>query len=91
MKSINEFKHLMSIISELALKVEYDYPSDNPMLTKKKAQVLKESKEWINWWITNKQQMKALTDKLKDCKTKEEQSMLLAQMLDLVKAKIKSL
>ena len=77
----NEYKHLMSTISSLALKIE----TEQDLITKNKEKILKEAKEWINWWIKNKQKMKTFTTMLKECKNKEEENEILSQMMELVK------
>lgn len=81
MLDFNEYSHLMSLISELAWRIEVDEAN---YLRNKKI-ICKEAKEWINWWITNKQKMKVLTDTLKECKNNEEEKKILTQMLELVR------
>lgn len=79
----NEYKHIMSVISDLAWRLE----TDDTAYSKKKDKILTEAKEWINWWVTNKQKMKILTDLLKDCKTGNEENKVLTQMMELIKSK----
>lgn len=77
----NEYKHIMSVISDLAWRIE----TDDTTYAKNKDKILSEAKQWIKWWITNKQKMKMLTDLLKDCKTGNEENEILTQMMELVK------
>ena len=82
----NEYKHVMSAISDLAWRIETEESS----YSKNKEKILKEAKEWITWWVMNKQKMKTLTDLLKDCKTGEEETNILSQMISLVKKETKT-
>lgn len=77
----NEYNHLMSVISELAWKIEMNEAN----YLKNKDKILKEAKEWINWWVTNKQKLKTLTEMLKESKNKEEENDILTKMLELVR------
>jgi len=78
----NEYKHIMSVISELALKIETNTDSE---YLKNKDQILNEAKEWIKWWVTNKQQMQNLREKLKICKNEKEETTVLQEMMNIVK------
>lgn len=78
----NEFKNIMSIISDIALKIEIVGASTDK---KYKEKVLKEAKEWIKWWVQNKQKMKALTQQLKDSKSVDEENEILSKMINLIK------
>ena len=78
----NEYKHIMSVISELALKIENNTDSE---YLKNKEQILNEAKEWIKWWVTNKQQMQNLREKLKICKNEKEETTVLQEMMNIVK------
>ena len=82
----NEFKHLMSFISEICIKIDELNLDENSYL-KNKDKILSESKEWINWWKTNKHDMSDLKQKLKDSSSKEEETQILIQMMDLLKKK----
>ncbi len=77
----NEYKHIMSVISDLAWRIESDLVQN---YSKNKQKILSEAKEWINWWVQNKQKLKALTDMLKDCKTSDEELNILSEMLKIV-------
>jgi DNA primase len=79
----NEYKHLMSIISELSLKLE-DNLDENEYL-KNKDKILKEAKEWMSWWVTNKRHMKDLTEELKECKNNDDENRILSQMMDVIR------
>lgn len=81
----NEYKHLMSIISDLAWRIDTDQLETDNNYLKNKSKVISEAKESINWWITNKQKMKLLTDTLKDCKNTDEEKEILSQMINLIK------
>ena len=78
----NEYKHIMSVISDLAWRIESDLIL---AYSKNKTKILSEAKEWINWWVKNKQKLKALTDMLKDCKDNDEESDILSEMIKIVK------
>ena len=83
MLEFNEYKHLMNTVSELAWKIESDLLSS---YSKNKDKILKEAKEWIEWWINNKQKLKSLTEMLKDCKdNKEGEKDILLQIMQVVK------
>lgn len=81
----NEYKHLMSIISDLAWRIETDQLETENNYLKNKSKLISEAKESINWWITNKQKMKLLTNTLKDCKNTDEEKKVLSQMINLIK------
>lgn len=81
----NEYKHIMAVISELAFKLESDTSIIEEHYSKNKDTILLQAKEWITWWITNKQKMKSLTTKLKDCTNRNEESDILSQMMELIK------
>ena len=81
----NEYKHLMSIISDLAWRIDIDQSETENNYLKNKSKLISEAKESINWWITNKQKMKLLTDTLKDCKNTDEEKKILSQMINLIK------
>lgn len=81
----NEFKHIMSVISDLAFQLELDEKQNENHYIKNKEKILNEAKEWINWWITNKQKMKELTLKLKDSKTSEEETDVISEMMKIIK------
>ncbi len=78
----NEYKHIMSVISDLEWKIDSDNVHD---YSKNKQKILSEAKEWINWWVKNKQKLKSLTDMLKDCKNSEEELNILSEMLKIVR------
>ena len=77
----NEYKHMMSVITDLAWRIE----TEENNYSKNKEKILTEAKEWINWWIKHKQKMKNLTDLLKECKNGQEEKEILTQMINLVK------
>ena len=77
----NEYKHLMDVITDLALRIE----SSEPSSSKHKEKILSEAKEWIKWWVTNKQKLKSLTTLLKETNDKDEETKILTQMMSLVK------
>lgn len=79
--SFNEYKHMMSVISDLALRIE----TEEENRVKNKEKIISESKEWINWWITNKQKMKNLTKLLKECKDSNEETKILSEMMSVIK------
>ncbi|MBI2996564.1 MAG: DNA primase [Candidatus Melainabacteria bacterium] len=79
----NEYKHLMNVISDLALKIETEEQTSGYFKNKKR--ILTEAKEWIKWWITNKQKLKSLASQLKECKNKDEETKILSEMISLVK------
>ncbi|MBI3308237.1 MAG: DNA primase [Candidatus Melainabacteria bacterium] len=81
----NEYKHMMSVVSELALKLEGDLAELQNHYLKNKDKILNEASKGISWWITNKQKMKVLTDQLKECKNSEEETDVLSQILKLAK------
>lgn len=83
----NEYKHITSAISDLAWRIEFDSSSSTSTYQKNKDKILKEAKEWINWWVKNKQKLKTLRDELKECKNKEEETEVLSKMIILVKSK----
>lgn len=78
----NEFKNIMTIISDLALKIEFANSNNDK---KYKGKVLSEAKEWIKWWVQNKQKMKVLTEQLKDSKSVDEENEILKRMINLIK------
>ncbi len=82
----NEYKHIMSTITDIAWRLEND-ESLSESYSKNKSTIINQAKEWINWWITNKQKIKELTSKLKDSTSKEEGNELLTQMLEVVRNK----
>lgn len=80
----NEYKHIMSVIADIATKIEIDETN----YSKHKDKILKESKEWINWWIKNKQDIKILTEQLKessDKKNEKEETEILSKMMEVVR------
>lgn len=81
--AFNEYKHIMSVISDLAWRID----SEDNNYSKNKDKILSEAKEWIRWWVTNKQKMKSLTEKLKDCKNGSEESEVLREMVKLIRSK----
>lgn len=83
----NEYKHIMAVVSELALKIETDNVLQEQHYIKNKDKILAQASEWINWWITNKQKMTDLTAKLKICNNPEEELNILSQMMKLIKKK----
>ena len=82
MVEFSEYKHIMSVVSDLAWRIQTDSSS---AYTKNKEKVLKEAKEWIDWWVHNKQKLKSLTVLLKDCKDSNEEADILVQMMQIVK------
>ena len=78
----NEFKNIMSTISSIAIKIENDSTNTDKAYKQK---VLIEAKEWIKWWIQNKQKMKFLTEQLKECKNADEENDILLKMINLVR------
>ena len=84
MLEFNEYKHIMSTISDIAWRIELD---ENNYI-KNKSQIVKEAKEWISWWVTNKQKLKSLTEKLKGCNDKAEENNILSQMVSLIRSKV---
>ena len=84
----NEYKHIMSVISDIAWKLESQEYSEDSNLSKNKATLITQAKEWISWWITNKQQIKEITSKLKDSTNKDEGNELLSKMLEIVRYKL---
>ncbi len=78
----NEYKHIMATISDLAWRIESDLILS---YSKNKDKILAEAKEWINWWIKNKQKLKSLVEMLKDCKNIDEESNILSEMIRIVK------
>ena len=83
----NEFKHMMSAISDLVLRIELEDNVGN--FIKQKDKILEEAKEWINWWVKNKQKLKILTDSLKECKDNSEETKILSEMIKVVKENLK--
>ena len=82
MIEFNEYKHIMAVISDIAWRIN----SESVLVyTKDEDKILSEAKEWINWWVKNKQQLKSLTDKLKDCDDDTEGSKILSEMIGIVK------
>ena len=84
----NEYKHIMSLISDIAWKLESEEYLNDANLQKNKSVLIDQAKEWISWWATNKQKVKEITSKLKDNTNKDEGNELLTQMLELVRYKI---
>ncbi|GEM_PF-388315 len=84
----NEYKHIMSVISDIAWKLESEEYLNDTNLQKNKTILITQAKEWISWWITNKQKIKEITSKLKDSTNKDEGNELLTKMLELVRYKI---
>lgn len=78
----NEYKHIMTTISDLAWRIESDLILS---YSKNKDKILAEAKEWINWWVKNKQKLKSLAEMLKDCKNIDEESNILLEMIRIVK------
>ncbi|OGI07057.1 MAG: DNA primase [Candidatus Melainabacteria bacterium RIFCSPLOWO2_02_FULL_35_15] len=81
-QEFNEYRHIMATVSDLAWRIESDLVLS---YSKNKAKILSEAKEWINWWINNKQKLKSLTEMLKDCKNITEESNILLEMMKIVK------
>ena len=77
-----DFKHIMSLVSEIAWRIHSD---DTSTYTKSENKILQEAGEWINWWAKNKHQLKTLTGQLKDCKDQNEEIKILSQMVNVVK------
>ncbi len=77
----NEYKNIMSQISNIGWRIE----TDSSSFLKNQEVILSEAKEWITWWINNKQKMKTYTSLLKDCKSKEAEEEILVKMMELVK------
>lgn len=83
----NEFKHIMSVVSDLSIKIDDDSLMEDNHL-KNKDLILKEAKEWISWWVTNKKDMKGLAEELKDCNNnKEAETAILSKMMEVIKKK----
>ena len=82
MTEFNEFKHIMISVSEIAWRINSESVS---AYVKSEEKILKESKEWIGWWVKNKQQLKSLSDKLKDCKDNGEGTKILSEMIEVVR------
>lgn len=81
-QEFNEYRHIMATVSDLAWRIESDLVLS---YSKNKAKILSEAKEWINWWINNKQKLKSLTEMLKDCKNTVEESNILLEMMKIIK------
>ena len=81
----NEYKHIMNLISEIAWRI--DTEADLFSAPTKKDKIIREAKESINWWVTNKHSIKDLTTKLKESKNTSEESDILVQIYELVKNK----
>lgn len=81
----NEYKHIMSLISDIALRIESDDYLENSNYLKNKDKIISEAKTSIQWWVTNKQKMKTYTTQIKDCKNKEEEIKIISDMLNLLK------
>ena len=81
-QEFNEYRHIMATISDLAWRIESDLIAS---YSKNKTKILSEAKEWINWWVNNKQKLKNLTDMLKDCKNTDEESNILTEIIKIVK------
>ena len=81
-QEFNEYRHIMAVVSDLAWRIESDLIES---YSKNKVKILSEAKEWINWWIKNKQKLKTLTAMLKDCKDFNEESDILSEMIKVVK------
>ncbi len=81
----NEYKHIMSLISDIALRIESDDYLENSSYLKNKDKIISEAKTSIQWWVTNKQKMKTYTTQIKDCKNKEEEIKIISDMLNLLK------
>ncbi|MBI3590226.1 MAG: DNA primase [Candidatus Melainabacteria bacterium] len=81
----NEYKHVMSAISDLAWRIESDFTSQSANYSKNKEKLLSEAKNSIDWWVTYKQKMQGLTSLLKDCKNKDEEKEVLSKMINLLK------
>ena len=81
-QEFNEYKHIMNTVSDLAWRIESDLALS---YSKNKTKILSEAKEWIGWWIKNKQRLKSLAEMLKDCKNTNEESSILSEMMKIVK------
>lgn len=81
----NEYKHVMEAITNIAWHMETSYSEENNNYQKIKDSIIKQAQESITWWITNKQKMASLKASLKECKTKEEESKVLQEMMDILK------
>ena len=83
LQEFGDFKHITSLITDVALKVD----ENHSIYIKSKEKIIKESMEWINWWITNKKMLKDLTNKLKECKDKNSETNLLIEISNVIKNK----
>ena len=83
----NEYKHLMSLITDLAWKVENDSKFQTSSFVNLKSKIISEAKSSIEWWNTNKTKMKELTGLLKEQKAPDKEKEILSEMLLLIKKK----
>ena len=81
----NQYKNLMSVISDIAWRIEPDTEGDNTNYIKNKKIIFSEAKESIRWWSTHKKSMKEYTELLKNCKDKEEENDILKRMINLIR------
>ncbi len=81
-QEFNEYRHIMTTVSDLAWRIESDLTLN---YSRNKIKILSEAKEWIKWWVTNKQKLTSLAEMLKDCKDTDEESNILLEMIKVVK------
>ncbi len=82
----NEYKHIMSLITDIALKIDTGNTNDTALYQKHKEKIIDEAKIWLKWWQTNKKEIAALTNKFKDTKNKEEEIEILSKLTSLVRS-----
>ncbi len=83
----NEYKHLMSLITDLAWKLENDSKFQSNTFTELKTKIITEAKSSIEWWDMNKNKMKELTGMLKEHKDPEKEKEILSEMILLIRKK----